>query len=92
MLYLLGGLDRPSPADAEGRPFDPPSRVFIQGRPVPVEPVGSFRADVPLRDGKQTVAVVAIDPLGRRKQVDTTIVRDQSTPTVRVKRKLWQSR
>jgi len=71
---------------------DAGSRVFIQGRPVPVEPGGSFRADVPLRDGKQTVAVVAIDPLGRRKQVDTTIVRDQSTPTVRVKRKLWQSR
>ena len=68
------------------------SRVFIQGQPVPVEPGGSFRADVPLRDGKQTVAVVAIDPMGRRKQVDTTIVRDQSKPTVRVKRKLWQSR
>ena len=67
------------------------SRVFIQGQPVPVEPGGSFRADVPLRDGKQTVAVVAIDPMGRRKQVDTTIVRDQSTPTVVVKRKLWQS-
>ena len=68
------------------------SRVFIQGQPIPVEPGGSFRAEVPLRDGKQTVAVVAIDPLGRRKQVDTTIVRDQSTPTVRVKKKLWQSR
>jgi len=68
------------------------SRVFIQGQPVPVEPGGSFRADVPLRDGEQTVAVVAIDPMGRRKQVDTTIVRDQTTPTVRVKRKLWQSR
>jgi Glucodextranase, domain B len=68
------------------------SRVFIQGQPVPVEPSGSFRADVPLRDGKQTVAVVAIDPLGRRKQVDTTIVRDQSSPTVTVKKKLWQSR
>jgi Glucodextranase, domain B len=67
------------------------SRVFIQGQPVPVEPGGSFRAEVPLRDGKQTVAVVAIDPMGRRKQVDTTIVRDQSSPTVRVKRKLWQS-
>jgi len=65
------------------------SRVFIQGQPIPVEPGGSFRADVPLRDGKQTVAVVAIDPMGRRKQVDTTIVRDQSTPTVRVKKKLW---
>jgi Glucodextranase, domain B len=71
---------------------DAGSRVFIQGQPVPVEPGGSFRAEVPLRDGKQTLAVVAIDPLGRRKQVDTTIVRDQSSPTVRVKKKLWQSR
>ena len=32
LLYLLGGLDRPSQADAEGKPFDPPSRVFIHGR------------------------------------------------------------
>ena len=31
LLYLLGGLDRPSQADATGRPFDPPSRVFIAG-------------------------------------------------------------
>jgi len=30
-LYLLGGLDRPSQADANGRRFDPPSRVFISG-------------------------------------------------------------
>jgi lipoprotein-releasing system ATP-binding protein len=29
LLYLLGGLDRPSAADADGRPFDPHSRVFI---------------------------------------------------------------
>src|SRR5256714_8935453 len=63
------------------------SRVFIQGQPVPVEPGGSFRADVPLRDGKQTVAVVAIHPLGRRKQGDTTTVPDSQKPTVRVKRK-----
>ena len=31
LLYLLGGLDRPSQADAAGRPFDPPSRVFVEG-------------------------------------------------------------
>src|SRR3954470_23589683 len=31
LLYLLGGLDRPSQADAGGTPFDPPSRVFIDG-------------------------------------------------------------
>jgi lipoprotein-releasing system ATP-binding protein len=29
LLYLLGGLDRPSRVDESGRPFDPPSRVFI---------------------------------------------------------------
>jgi lipoprotein-releasing system ATP-binding protein len=31
LLYLLGGLDRPSQADAGQKPFDPPSRVFING-------------------------------------------------------------
>ena len=31
LLYLLGGLDRPSQCDAGGRPFDPASRVFIDG-------------------------------------------------------------
>jgi lipoprotein-releasing system ATP-binding protein len=32
LLYLLGGLDRPTQADLDGRPFDPPSRVFIDGQ------------------------------------------------------------
>jgi lipoprotein-releasing system ATP-binding protein len=32
LLYLLGGLDRPSLQDEEDRPFDPPSRVFIDGQ------------------------------------------------------------
>ena len=32
MLYLLGGLDRPSQADPDGRRFDPLSRVFIDGQ------------------------------------------------------------
>jgi lipoprotein-releasing system ATP-binding protein len=32
LLYLLGGLDRPSQADAEGRRFEPPGRVFIDGQ------------------------------------------------------------
>ena len=31
LLYLLGGLDRPSQVDEQGNPFDPPSRVFIDG-------------------------------------------------------------
>lgn len=32
LLYLLGGLDRPSQEDAQGRAFDPPSRVLIDGQ------------------------------------------------------------
>ena len=33
LLYLLGGLDRPTRADpATGRPYDPPSRVYIAGQ------------------------------------------------------------
>ena len=32
LLYLLGGLDRPTQTDVDGRPFDPPSRVLIDGR------------------------------------------------------------
>jgi lipoprotein-releasing system ATP-binding protein len=32
LLYLLGGLDRPSQADAQGNRFRPPSRIFIDGR------------------------------------------------------------
>ena len=32
LLYLLGGLDRPSQVDADGKQFDPPSRVFINGQ------------------------------------------------------------
>ncbi len=29
LLYLLGGLDRPTAKDEAGRPFDPPSRVYL---------------------------------------------------------------
>jgi len=32
LLYLLGGLDRPSKLDDTGAPFEPPSRVFIDGQ------------------------------------------------------------
>src|SRR3954469_12295498 len=31
LLYLLGGLDRATQTDADGRPFVPPSRIFIDG-------------------------------------------------------------
>ena len=32
LLYLMGGLDRPSLKDAAGRPFDPASRILIEGQ------------------------------------------------------------
>jgi lipoprotein-releasing system ATP-binding protein len=32
LLYLLGGLDRPSQAGVDAAPFEPPSRVFIDGQ------------------------------------------------------------
>lgn len=32
LLYLLGGLDRPSRNDPAGKPFDPPSRILIDGQ------------------------------------------------------------
>ena len=69
---------------------EPGSRVFIQGQQVPVENGGVFRAEIPLKQGKQKIAVVTVDALGRRKQVDTTVRRDDSLPDVKVKKKLWQ--
>ena len=69
---------------------EPGSRVFIQGQQVSVENGGIFRAQVPLRQGKQKIAVVTVDALGRRKQVESIVMRDDSLPNVRVKKKLWQ--
>jgi len=69
---------------------EPGSRVFIQGHQVPVETGGVFRAEVPLKQGKQKIAVVTVDALGRRKQVESTVKRDDSLPDVKVKKKLWQ--
>ena len=37
---------------------EPGSRVFVQGEPVQVEEGGTFRTEVPLRQGKQKIAVV----------------------------------
>jgi hypothetical protein len=71
---------------------EPGSRVFIQGQPVLVESAGTFRAEVPLKQGKQKVAVVTVDALGRRKELETTVRRDDSLPDVKVKKKLWQWR
>ena len=69
---------------------EPGSRVFIQGQQVSVENGGLFRAQVPLKQGKQKIAVVTVDALGRRRQVESTVLRDDSLPDVKVKKKLWQ--
>jgi len=71
---------------------DPGSRVFVQGEPVQVEEGGTFRAEVPLRQGKQKIAVVTVDALGRRKQVESVVLRDDSLPDIKVKKRLWQWR
>ena len=71
---------------------EPGSRVFVQGQRVMVEAGGLFRAEVPLKQGKQKIAVVTVDALGRRKQVESMVKRDDSLPGARVKKKLWQWR
>lgn len=71
---------------------EPGSRVYVQGQPVMVEAGGLFRAQVPLKQGKQKIAVVTVDALGRRKQLESLVRRDDSLPGARVKKKLWQWR
>src|SRR3954464_12457956 len=71
---------------------EPGSRVFVQGEPVTVEEGGTFRTDVPLKQGKQKIAVVTVDALGRRRQVESVVLRDDSLPDVKVKKRLWQWR
>jgi glucodextranase-like protein/FecR-like protein len=60
------------------------SRVYVQGEPVKVAPSGEFRTEVRLRDGAQKIAVVTVDPLGRRKEAESQVTRDQSVPPVKV--------
>ncbi len=69
---------------------EPGSRVFVQGEPVVVEAGGNFHAQVPLKQGRQKIAVVTVDALGRRRQVENVVLRDDSLPDMKVKKKLWQ--
>ena len=59
---------------------------------VTVEEGGTFRAEVPLRQGKQKIAVVTVDAMGRRRQVESVVLRDDSLPDMKVKKRLWQWR
>ena len=67
-------------------------RTLNEPQPVTVESAGTFRAEVPLKQGKQRIAVVTVDALGRRKSLENYVRRDDSLPNARVKKKLWQWR
>ncbi len=60
------------------------SRVYVQGQPVEVAPSGEFRTDVRLHDGRQRIAVVTVDPSGRREARESEVVRDSTPPAVKV--------
>jgi hypothetical protein len=70
---------------------EPGSRVYVQGRPVEVAPSGEFHTDVVVREGKQRIAVVSIDPLGQRRQRESELTRDDSPPVVELVRP-WRKR
>ncbi|GEM_PF-2578932 len=50
----------------QGKVDDPLSTVTVDGKPVTVEPDGSYRVEVPLRKGQAFVVVVAVDSLGNK--------------------------
>ena len=60
------------------------SRVYVQGKAIEVAPSGEFHTEIRLQDGRQKVAVVTVDPFGRRKADEAIITRDQSVPTVQI--------
>jgi hypothetical protein len=65
------------------------SRVTIGGQEVPVDAHGRFKANVPLRQGKQKVGVAVVDVLGRKKRSDRQVLYDPTAPDVRMTRKPW---
>ena len=65
------------------------SRVFVAGKEIRVDERGRFKADVPLKQGKQKIGVVATDVLGRKKRSDRQVLYDPTAPDVRLTRKPW---
>ncbi len=65
------------------------SRVTIQGKVIQPNAKGEFTTQVTLRPGKQQLAVVATDVLGRKKKQATTVTHDAKAPHVKMKGKLW---
>ena len=66
------------------------SRLTIQGRPIEADDNGVFTAQVELRPGRQELAVVATDVLGRKKRVASAFTHDAKAPNVKLKEKLWR--
>jgi hypothetical protein len=50
----------------QGKVNDPLSTVNVDGKAVKVEPDGTYRAEVVLREGQKEVLVVAVDSLGNK--------------------------
>ena len=65
------------------------SRVFVGGQQIPVDRHGNFLTSVPLRMGKQRVAVVVSDVLGRKKRLNRNVLYDPTAPDVRLLKKPW---
>lgn len=59
------------------------ARLSIAGKPVPTGPDGSFTVKVPLKRGKQTLTLSAVDPFGRRASKSQVFVFDPDAPTVK---------
>jgi hypothetical protein len=54
----------------------PGSRVTVQGRRAQVDAEGNFTVEVPLAQGKQRVAVTAVDVMGRKSVAEARVLRD----------------
>jgi ribosomal 50S subunit-recycling heat shock protein len=65
------------------------SRVIVGGQEVKVDQQGRFKANVPLRQGKQKVGVAVVDVMGRKKRSDRQVLYDPTAPDVRLTRKPW---
>ncbi len=64
------------------------SRVVVHGRPVTPDAKGNFQVKVPLKRGKQRIAVVVTDRWGRSAREDVEILMDNKND-VKVENRLW---
>jgi hypothetical protein len=96
LRQVLLSVDWPDQRETNRRTFklaghvDVGTRVMVQGHLVDVAPNGRFETRVSLRQGRQNVAVTAVDVLGRRKQQHEGFLMDETLPDVKVKGRLWE--